>query len=103
MPRPYTGNLPLHARLTPTDIAILEREKARRDLPSFSAVLDEALQQLIEATDGGRKGLTIVPTEETIIKQSYLVSPGVHASLRTMIGNSRLQPATDPTGRDRRP
>jgi hypothetical protein len=87
MPRPYTGNLPLHARLTPTDIAILEREKARRDLPSLSAVLDEALRQLIEATDAGRKGLLIVPTQETIIKRSYLISPAVHESLETMTRN----------------
>ncbi len=87
MPRPYTGNLPLHARLTPTDIAILEREKVRRDLSSLSAVLDEALRQLIEETDGGRKGLTIVPTEETIIKRSYLVSPEVHGHLEAMTKN----------------
>ncbi len=84
MPRPWTGNLPLHARLTARDIEILEREKRRRGLSSLSAVVDEALKQLILDTDSGRKGLTIIPTEGKIIKRNYLISPAVHECLEAM-------------------
>ncbi len=84
MPRPYTGNLPLHARLTPTGIAILERENVRRDLPSLSAVLEDALEGLLEETDSGRRGILILPTGKGITSRKYFLPPGLLERLEAM-------------------
>lgn len=75
MPRPWTGNKPFFVRLTSAEVELLRREKAKRNLPSLSAVMEKALCAMLEEVDLGRDGLTVPAVHGKLRSRGYMLSP----------------------------
>lgn len=82
MPRKPTGNRPFNARLTPSDIEFLKQEQRRTGAATLSSVMEEALQKLLDETNDGQSGITLVPSGEKITKRKYMLSEALLARMQ---------------------
>jgi hypothetical protein len=84
MPRPKRDYASLQARLTAKDLEFIATARTILNKPTFSSVVEEALERFITATDEGRMGFLTVPTEDTPIRAQYLISPALDERLGRM-------------------
>lgn len=77
MPRPPRDTKMLQARLTAQDIEVIEAAKKATGANSLSLVVERALQALIEETEGGRKGLVVMPLDAKMLRRNYYIAPDV--------------------------
>ena len=70
-------------RLTQLEIDVIERQ-AQRTGKDFSTIVDEAIQEYLAATDHGRKGITLYPTEEDLNDRKYTIRVETARQLRRL-------------------
>lgn len=84
VPRPRSGNVPIHARLTAADLKTIEAEQRRTGAPTLSATIERLLVELLEDSGNGHGGLTIVPRGREIHSRNYMISPAVKDRMRRL-------------------
>jgi hypothetical protein len=84
MPRPWTGNKALYVRLTAAEVELLKREKAKQNLPSLSAVMEKAVNEMLDQTDLARDGLTVPAALGGLVSRTYMLPPQTLATLNDL-------------------